>query len=291
MNAARIVHDSHSFQNALDSGIGRLSAAALDHNQTGLPPGHMRVLGCFAVVYTVTGFCRYVDATGRQLEMGPGDLMLIDPNTPHWYGGVPGTNWVHYWVTFEGPVFELWLAGGRLKQAAPLTNLVPIDFWLNRMRATASLPSGAGQHDVLRQVCGWQQLLAEVLALADMGEARAAEREWMQAAMVAVESGLDNHKTGAQIARKLGMSYESFRKRFRSCVGRSPGQYRTLKRMERAAGRLMDTDEPIKQIALALGFCDEFDFSRRFKHVMGISPSQYRRRSPRGQHAVTPTPG
>lgn len=41
---------------------------------------------------------------------------------------------------------------------------------------------------------------------------------------------------------------------------------------------LLDKERPITDIGLAVGFKHPAHFSRNFKHVLGMSPEQYRRR-------------
>jgi AraC family L-rhamnose operon transcriptional activator RhaR/AraC family L-rhamnose operon regulatory protein RhaS len=49
-------------------------------------------------------------------------------------------------------------------------------------------------------------------------------------------------------------------------------------RIERSCRLLRTTDLPVTRIALDAGFSDPNYFSRQFRKVMGISPSEYRRR-------------
>lgn len=269
-------------QNSLDSGIGKLLMAGINHRSVGLRGRpHMRILGCHAAVYTLAGACLYRDASGRRAELRAGDLMLLDPRLPHHYESAPGTRWDQLWVTFEGPVFDLWHAQGRLGPAVPVARLEPVAFWQRRLEDLCALPSAPTPPDILQQVSRWQQLLAEAWA-ASSRDARAPERAWVQRALAAVEATPGTKLNGPATAHALGMSYEHFRKRFRALVGRAPAQHRNRKRMEAAARQLLTTSAPLKGIAAALGFCDEFDFSRRFKRVMGVPPSTYRRQMPRG---------
>jgi AraC-like DNA-binding protein len=46
--------------------------------------------------------------------------------------------------------------------------------------------------------------------------------------------------------------------------------------MHRAAVRLRRTREPVSAIAFDVGFNDLSTFNRRFRRLMGHSPSQYR---------------
>jgi AraC-like DNA-binding protein len=58
---------------------------------------------------------------------------------------------------------------------------------------------------------------------------------------------------------------------------RSPIQQLILLRMERAKYLLANTDWSIAQIAEQVGYQDIFNFSKRFKKSLGISPAKYRK--------------
>ena len=62
-------------------------------------------------------------------------------------------------------------------------------------------------------------------------------------------------------------------------IGMTPHQYVLRMRMHRAAVRLRLSDEPVSTIAFDAGFNDLSTFNRRFRRIMGASPSAYRTRA------------
>lgn len=82
-------------------------------------------------------------------------------------------------------------------------------------------------------------------------------------------------RTLEEIAASCGMNYHSFRRSFTAEFGISPGKYRNERRIE-AACRLLMRGEPIKEIALQVGYSDAYTFTHRFTAETGISPSRYR---------------
>lgn len=65
---------------------------------------------------------------------------------------------------------------------------------------------------------------------------------------------------------------------FKADVGFSPIAYLNRCRLERAAGLLLHTLQPVAEVAAQVGWFDPNLFARRFRAAYGMSPSEYRRR-------------
>jgi AraC family transcriptional regulator len=84
-----------------------------------------------------------------------------------------------------------------------------------------------------------------------------------------------------ELASEVGMSPFHFLRVFRQIVGMTPYQFILHTRLHRAAVRLRRSCAAVSSIALEAGFGDLSTFNRRFRRVMGRSPSAYRaRKSP-----------
>lgn len=66
------------------------------------------------------------------------------------------------------------------------------------------------------------------------------------------------------LAAHVGVSRATLARRFATNVGDSPAGYLTRWRMDLAARRLRDTDDPISVIAASVGYTSEYAFSRAF---------------------------
>lgn len=83
------------------------------------------------------------------------------------------------------------------------------------------------------------------------------------------------------IARDAGLSRPHFFKLFRAQVGVTPNVYLNALRMERAIDRLTDSELPVTDIGLDLGFSSQASFSRFFIANGVVPPSVYRRSAQR----------
>ncbi|MGC4100418.1 AraC family transcriptional regulator [Ferruginibacter sp.] len=82
----------------------------------------------------------------------------------------------------------------------------------------------------------------------------------------------------ADIVKHCNMSAFHFFRSFKQAFGDSPYQYIINKRLEYAK-TLIRTDQSFTSIAGQCGFADLFTFSKAFKKLYGISPSEYKSRS------------
>jgi AraC-like DNA-binding protein len=80
-----------------------------------------------------------------------------------------------------------------------------------------------------------------------------------------------------ELAERVGMSRSVFAQRFKETVGESPMEYLTRWRMLLARDKLVNSNDPVSVISLALGYESEAAFSTAFRRIMGCSPRQYGR--------------
>lgn len=82
--------------------------------------------------------------------------------------------------------------------------------------------------------------------------------------------------TTATLASAVAVSRATLARRFAAAVGESPGAYLTRWRMDLAAQRLRDTDDPIDAIASGVGYTSVYAFSRAFRRSRSVPPGRFR---------------
>jgi AraC-like DNA-binding protein len=80
----------------------------------------------------------------------------------------------------------------------------------------------------------------------------------------------------AGLAGMARMSPYHFLRTFRAVTGVTPHQWLLRARLRDAASRLANTNTPVTNIALDVGFDDLSNFTRSFRAEFGASPRQYR---------------
>ena len=95
-------------------------------------------------------------------------------------------------------------------------------------------------------------------------------------ALQRIEAGSQERLSLAKLARDAGMSRYHFLRTFRHVVGMTPHQYLLRTRLHRAAVRIRRSSDPISTIAFEEGFEDLSTFNRRFRRLIGASPTEFR---------------
>ena len=103
-----------------------------------------------------------------------------------------------------------------------------------------------------------------------------------------IEANIDSNFRVVHLAAVLRLSATHFFRSFRKSFGETPLAYVTRQRMRRAQLMMLSSQEPLSQIALECGMCDQAHFNRVFRKVIGINPSVWRRSMPRSNSEPTP---
>ncbi|OME51825.1 hypothetical protein BSK59_20130 [Paenibacillus odorifer] len=92
----------------------------------------------------------------------------------------------------------------------------------------------------------------------------------------AVRTRMDQPLTSAEVAKGMNMSRSYFSQCFKNIIGRTFKDYVREVRIEKAKQYLVHTNMTIQWIAEHTGYTDEKYFSRTFRELSGLLPSEYR---------------
>jgi AraC-like DNA-binding protein len=261
-------------QSVAGTPLGNVTLGGVICDGLGIPRQTLRIYGQYALVYSL-GDGEYRDSTHRRRRLLPGDLIVVFPDIAHQYGPTPGGHWNEIYVVFEGPLFDLWRDGGLLDPARPIYHLEPVALWRRRLEEIV-----APKVPALERVCRLQTFLANLLTQSHHADAA---DQWLAQARALLAADLERVLYVDDVARRLGLSPETFRKKFTRLSGTTPWQYRLGRVIDHASRLVHEGQLTNKEIASRLGFSDEFHFSRRFKQIAGLSPTQFRALVPRAR--------
>ena len=107
-----------------------------------------------------------------------------------------------------------------------------------------------------------------------------------------VEAYLSSHlERGVRVeelAAEARLSVSHFCRAFKQTFGDTPHAHIIRLRLGLAKTRMLATEEPLSQIALACGFADQAHFNKLFRRLMGETPGMWRRRNILMERAQTP---
>ena len=237
--------------------------------------------GSVCIAAVTRGTFQYRSPQGAA-TLVPGAIMLGEPEACFECGHEHGVGDRCLSFQFDPAYFEEIVAAvrGVRSSAFGLPRLPPSQPLL-RFVATAE---AAGDHaEALEEVA--LALAGAVLAtLATGGRTAAApsrrDERRVTDAVRRIESEPHEPVTLSALARDAAMSPYHFLRTFQAVAGMTPYQFLLAERMRAAAIRLRDSEESVSAIAFDSGFNDLSTFNHRFRRVMGMTPSAWRRARP-----------
>lgn len=225
----------------------------------------------YAIGITLAGVQQF-DYRGATRNSRRGEIVVLHPDEPH-DGRAGDERAFRYRTAYLAPADLQQVLGGR-----PLPFVdggVSTDPGLRRAvmvllgdfeRPLAGLECQDALHDLA------------VALEASSGVSRApaiANREAAFCARDFIEAHLDSHFSLADLERATGHDRWQLSRDFRAMFGTSPYRYLTLRRLDRARGRML-AGLSLAETALAGGFADQSHFSRMFKRTFGLTPNLWR---------------
>ena len=223
----------------------------------------------------------FVLSNNRRFKVEPNELAWISGYHPHAHWANPADPWELLWVRIDGraieetcnilsvlrfPVFaEIPVHSLRREFRRILRVMIRRPLALDAMLNAAvseilATLFESRQAEPLESFGGFPEIAADVReALTKM--ALYPDRPWRVADL-------------AQLCR---LSEPHFYRRFKQATGSTPIDWLRRERINHARRRLLESNDPIKQIAEQVGYNDPFFFSRDFKRYTGVAPKKYRK--------------
>lgn len=103
-------------------------------------------------------------------------------------------------------------------------------------------------------------------------------KESIAKACLYMSSNYFSQISNQELADLTNLSLSHFLKLFKQSNGTTPQNYLTLCRVENAKKLLAETDYTIRHVAESVGFTDSLYFSKVFKKIVGLTPSEYKKK-------------
>jgi AraC-like DNA-binding protein len=232
------------------------------------------------IIYCVEGR-GWVSINKQKMDISPSHFIVLPANTPHKYGAMEADPWTIYWVHFKGDIatYVVNLITNNSQNYLPY-----LSFNENRIKLFEEICFHFEQGysaDTLRYVnMIFYHFLSSLLYEEKYNQAvKAPGKDAIALAIERMKEKLNTNPGLNELASSAHMSVTHFCNLFRIQTGFSPIEYFNHLKVQQACQTLAFTSRAIKEIAGDLGFSDQYYFSRMFSRLMGMSPSEYRKRN------------
>ena len=218
----------------------------------------------YLVHYIFSGTGTFQNSRGTY-QLSKGQAFVIRPGEMTYYAASTDNPWHYGWLGFTC--------------CDPLPVLDQDVFEVAALKPVFSMISAGNSLSMGRE---WYLLslinqMIAVLVDATASEGSSAGRN-IRRAKFSIETNYMQKFSIQELADSLHLERSYFSTLFKKEVGCSPQQYLIRCRLENAASMLADQKMSPGEVSMAVGYPDEFSFSRAFRKAYGVSPSEYRRR-------------
>ena len=225
----------------------------------------------FLMHYVISGR-GYYQKDGRTYPLTAGDLFLACPDEHIFYRADDGEPWEYCWVGFHGADARVMLEQTDLSRESPVLHVNGDDVYKEMMQIYAS--RGSQPH----QTVFMTGTLYRLLAILIRDRHTTVSRKTTDSVQRACEYIANNYAMPisiADIAEHVGLSRSRLYRLFMEELRLSPVQVLTQHRIRQACELLRRGDLSVKTVAASVGYENQLYFSRRFREIMGVPPTQY----------------
>ncbi len=210
-------------------------------------------------------------------------LIMIPPHTPHSYFADNATPWSIYWVHFLGHSADYFAESFRYPFSITTADNSRAQYRLSLFEEIFfTLNSGSDTSHIHYANCCFMHFLATIKYFNIYRRSTPTQEksygDKMSIRLIHYMSeNIDKQLTSRDFATYVGLSESYLYRCFFKEMGIAPSGYFMNLKVKKACVLLRDTNLLIKDIALKLGYKEQFYFSKIFTKVMGVSPSNYRK--------------
>ncbi|MFH5187262.1 AraC family transcriptional regulator [Paenibacillus sp. TAB 01] len=231
-------------------------------------------------IHSGKGMYRTPEKT-HTLTQGQG--FLICPDVLSFYQADAHEPWTYSWVAFKGTNADSYLQRACLTSEQPVFRTAQqetIALCFQQMFQASLMPKSRD----LRLLGSLYQFLSILIEDASPSReleayAEGADRQQLYVAKAVefIETNYSRSMSIAELADQVGLERKYLTKLFKSRTGLSPQLYVIHYRIGKACEWLADPLLSVAEIAYSVGYKDPLLFSKMFKKMKGLSPSEYRR--------------
>ncbi|WP_334072762.1 MULTISPECIES: AraC family transcriptional regulator [Paenibacillus] len=233
----------------------------------------------YKLLFIHEGKGRY-DLNGQQYELEKGGGFAVYPGQICCMKADEAEPWVYSWIAFEGEDAETLLETAGLNRDRPVfecSRPTWFDTYLDEFEQTLGRPEPicglALRSGLYRFLADW---LGEMLSNRGASSQPALKTRYVDRTIEYIRMNYSNPVSITELARMIGIDRVYLSTLFKERMNLSPQKYLLQFRMNKARELLESLSLSVADVARSVGYSDPLLFSKMFKRVTGLSPSQYR---------------
>lgn len=206
-----------------------------------------------------------------------GDVLFLPKGIEHQYKSSTNDPWSIYWVHIEGHLFEQFMDFIGVNSNNLILNISNQVAFIDEFEQLLATRNKSYQ---LSSFILASNIIKKMFALFTVNSPSKLEQSKQDFNLSKVTSFMEENISQKinlqQIADSFELSKFYFAKKFLQHTGVSPIRYFLELKIKHACKLLDESNISVKDVALQIGYDDPYYFSRLFKKIMGLSPTQYR---------------
>jgi len=258
--------------------VDNVSLAIFNCGLQSCTPGHQWGPGVrdhFLIHFVISGKGKYT-CNGKSYSLKTGDMFLIKPSQVVNYIADENDPWEYYWVGFNGTYAQKAVSHLPFKDNAPVYS--PKEYETCKEYLYQIYANSGNNMSNSTAMLGYlylflAKLIEECTLISPVQPVT--QSNYVIEAIKYIQFNYSSDISVDDIANSVGIIRSHLYRVFVSILGQSPIDYLTEYRINEACELIKNTNLSISQIAVSVGFFDQFYFSRVFKKIKKIPPSKY----------------
>ncbi len=248
----------------------------------------------YVLIYCVEGKGHY-KVNGKEYDVVADEYFILPAHMPHLYFSEESAPWTIYWVHFDGELAAYYAEGAQTPQRI-LPGLTSRISHRNSIfeEIFATLASGYTKDSLryatsafvyylasMRYLQQYRKSVPSIALASDATDAHSpmTAEDVVRTATHYLHERIERKLSMESLAAYLGYSVGHTTALFKQVTGQSPLSYFNRMKIEKTCEMLSSTDMKMNQISHKVGIEDSLYFSRLFRKVMGMSPTEYRNKT------------
>lgn len=271
MNNIEAIAQKHTEDRLISCGYQHFSEGGAECNR---PNGRA---DCH-LLYISEGVC-LVDSDGVTVSAKAGDAVIFPPSVPQHYRYPDGVKSTSYFIHFTGELAAslLLTEGVKDRRVLHIGTSVSLEELFSRLTDEYKMKLPCYEDACLGYLRTIISIIKRKIIFSGTDSTAAVKR--IADICRKMHSDTRYDVTVKELAASCHLSESRFSHLFKEIMGKSPMSYLLDLRLNKAKELLEDTELSVLAISEALGFSNQFYFSRQFKKHTALSPTEYRRKT------------